>query len=141
MPDPARLMIFGTWDLLHVGHVRAIQQAHRRCNTVIVGVESDRLVELYKPHPAVIPELERLEMIKALGIVANAYIYDHTNYWSFMQSYAANCLAWNMDNIGVRHLAFLDRVRAAGYRIYPITYTDGISTSAIRQKIREQELC
>lgn len=40
----------GTFDLFHIGHLNVINQAKELCDYLIVGVNSDHLVNEYKHH-------------------------------------------------------------------------------------------
>ncbi len=64
----------GVFDLLHVGHVRYLQAASEMGTRLVVGVTRDSGVG--KPGRPVIPEAERLEMVKALGCVDSAFLCD-----------------------------------------------------------------
>lgn len=139
MPD--RIVIFGTWDLLHVGHVRAIRQAYGFCPLVSVGVETDGLTLLHKGHYPLVPEQERLEMVKALRWVDSAFLYGNDNYLSYVHMHKGTTVAWNKDNCLPRHQAFLQAAEDDGISIHLITYTPGVSTSDLRRKIKEAESC
>ena len=54
----------GSWDLLHIGHLRYLHAAKALGDVLIVGVDSDRSIKLYKgPLRPVVPEHERMEML------------------------------------------------------------------------------
>ena len=55
-------------DLLHIGHLKALQQAKALGDELIVGVLTDDAVEAYKRTP-VIPFEERIELIASLKCV------------------------------------------------------------------------
>lgn len=58
------VVTIGSWDLLHIGHVRYLNQAKEYGDILVVGVDSDRAVKLYKgPLRPVVPEVERCEML------------------------------------------------------------------------------
>ena len=59
----------GVFDLFHIGHLRLLQRAKKRCDHLIVGVSTDELVEEYKNKRPVIPFEERVEIISALKCV------------------------------------------------------------------------
>lgn len=56
----------GSWDMLHIGHLRYLMKAKEQGDILIVGVDSDRGIKLYKKNPLrpVIPQDERMEMLK-----------------------------------------------------------------------------
>lgn len=54
----------GSWDMLHIGHLRYLNAAKGHGDVLIVGVDSDRGIKSYKgPLRPVIPETERAEML------------------------------------------------------------------------------
>ena len=54
----------GTWDLLHIGHVRYLSSARRQGDILLVGVDTDRTVRLYKGElRPIVPFEERCEML------------------------------------------------------------------------------
>lgn len=60
----------GSWDMLHIGHVRYLIEASRFGGVLVVGVDSDVTINRYKgPHRPVIPQNERLEMVSYLSCV------------------------------------------------------------------------
>lgn len=55
----------GSWDMLHIGHLRYLMKAKEQGDVLIVGVDSDRGIKLYKNElRPVIPQSERMEMLK-----------------------------------------------------------------------------
>lgn len=61
--------IQGTFDLFHIGHLNLIERAKSNCEYLIVGVNTDELVENYKHKTPVICEEERIRIIGALKAV------------------------------------------------------------------------
>lgn len=58
------VITIGTWDLLHIGHVRYLKKAKESGDILIVGADSDRSVKLYKGElRPVVPQDERMEML------------------------------------------------------------------------------
>ena len=66
----------GTYDMFHIGHLNLIKNAKRRCDYLIVGVNSDELVESYKHKRPIIPLEERAEIVRAIKYVDEVIITD-----------------------------------------------------------------
>lgn len=55
----------GSWDMLHIGHLRYLLKAKEHGDILVVGVDSDRGIKIYKNKlRPVIPQEERMEMLK-----------------------------------------------------------------------------
>src|SRR5919206_4665320 len=67
----------GCFDLLHVGHVRYLQQARALGDALLVAINSDRAVrELKGEGRPVMSEEERAEVLAALGAVDYVTVFD-----------------------------------------------------------------
>ncbi|MCK5084085.1 MAG: adenylyltransferase/cytidyltransferase family protein [Candidatus Pacebacteria bacterium] len=55
----------GSWDMLHIGHLRYLNKAKKQGDILVVGVDSDKAIKTYKKNSLrpVIPEEERMEML------------------------------------------------------------------------------
>ena len=71
----ARTVItFGTFDVLHVGHVRVLNRAAALGDRLVVGVSSDRLNFSKKGRNPVFTEEERVEIVANLKVVDAVFI-------------------------------------------------------------------
>lgn len=66
----------GAWDALHFGHLTFLEEAHARCDRLIVAVTADATVRAAKGaarpfHPAE----HRLALVAALRPVAGAFVF------------------------------------------------------------------
>ncbi|MCO5168111.1 MAG: adenylyltransferase/cytidyltransferase family protein [Planctomycetes bacterium] len=67
----------GTFDLLHVGHLRSLMDARSRGDLLIVALNSDASVRSYKgPGLPIQPEDERAELIAGLRCVDYVTLFD-----------------------------------------------------------------
>ena len=58
------VLTVGSWDLLHIGHVRYLNRARSQGDFLIVGVDTDHAIKRYKgPLRPVVPYHERCEML------------------------------------------------------------------------------
>ena len=76
--DGARVALTnGTFDLVHVGHLRSLEQARAQGDLLVVGVNSDASVRSYKaPNRPIVPQAERAELIAGLACVDYVVIFD-----------------------------------------------------------------
>ena len=67
----------GCFDILHVGHVRYLEEAKRCGDVLVVGVNSDRAVTALKGEGRpILPEAGRAELVAALESVDYVVIFD-----------------------------------------------------------------
>jgi rfaE bifunctional protein nucleotidyltransferase chain/domain len=67
----------GTFDILHVGHVRALEDARSHGDCLIVGINTDASARRNKgPGRPVVPEAERAELVAALASVDAVLLFD-----------------------------------------------------------------
>ncbi|MCP4485645.1 MAG: adenylyltransferase/cytidyltransferase family protein [Flavobacteriaceae bacterium] len=64
---------FGTFDMLHIGHIRLIQRASTYCDKLIVGVSTDELNFKKKGKRPYFNLETRLEMIKNIKGVSTVF--------------------------------------------------------------------
>lgn len=62
--------------MFHIGHLAIINRAAEMCDRLIVGVNSDKLVQEYKNKTPVICEADRAEIIRNLKAVDRCEIVD-----------------------------------------------------------------
>jgi rfaE bifunctional protein nucleotidyltransferase chain/domain len=67
MDDKTVVFTNGCFDLLHVGHVRALEEAHALGDALIVAINSDESVRRLKgAGRPVVPQADRAEIVGAL---------------------------------------------------------------------------
>ena len=126
----------GVFDLIHVGHLRYLQQARALGDALIVAVNSDRSVRANKgPARPVNPERERAEVLLALESVDAAVIFDEETPHAIVSAINPDILVkgadWGPDDIVGR-----DVVEARGGRVVRIALTPGHSTSELIRRAR-----
>jgi len=136
-----RTVVFtnGVFDLLHVGHLRYLQQARALGDALIVGLNSDRSVRANKgPSRPVTPEAERAEILETLACVDAVVVFDQETPHELIAAIQPDVLVkgadWAEDAIVGR-----DIVEARGGRVVRVPLEAGRSTSAIIEKIKKPE--
>ena len=66
----------GTFDMFHMGHLNLMKQAKEQCERLIVGVNSDALVEEYKNKVPVICAADRAEIVRNMKAVDECMVVD-----------------------------------------------------------------
>lgn len=88
----------GTFDLLHVGHVRSLEDAKSHGDVLVVGLNSDVSVRSYKgPGRPIIPEDERAELIACLGCVDVVTFFDEPTAEALIRRVAPDVWAKGRD--------------------------------------------
>ena len=129
----------GTFDLLHVGHLALLSYCKTLGDVVAVGVASDEVVNLYKPHVPVIPLSQRMEMLKALQCVDIVRPYHQLEYVSGCRELKADIFVIGGD--WGRKLPNLDveaYLKAEGKQIIQIRYNPRTSSTEIKQTVIDQ---
>ena len=126
----------GVFDLIHVGHLRYLQQARALGDALIVGLNSDRSVGAVKgPGRPITPQEERAEILAALACVDAVVVFDETTTHDIIAAVQPDVLVkgadWAADAIVGR-----DIVEARGGRVVRIPIEPGYSTSALVERIR-----
>jgi len=126
----------GVFDLLHVGHLRYLQQARAMGDALIVGLNSDRSVRANKgAGRPITPETERAEILSALACVDGVVVFDEDTPHEIIVALQPDVLVkgadWAADAIVGR-----DVVEARGGRVVRVPIEAGHSTSALVEKIR-----
>jgi D-glycero-beta-D-manno-heptose 1-phosphate adenylyltransferase len=93
-PDRWRPLVLtnGCFDLLHAGHVRYLQAAKQLGRSLVVGLNSDRSVQMIKPVAPglpprpIVPEAQRAEVLAALKPVDGVIIFSEKTASQLVQS-------------------------------------------------------
>ena len=64
----------GTFDMFHVGHLNIINNAKAQCEYLVVGVNSDALVQEYKRKTPVINQSDRSKIVSNIKAVDEVLI-------------------------------------------------------------------
>ncbi|WP_081194817.1 glycerol-3-phosphate cytidylyltransferase [Halomonas sp. BC1] len=127
------VITYGTFDLLHVGHVRLLRRLKALGDTLIVGVSTDAF-NAQKGKASIYPFEERREIIKSISFV-DKVIPEET--WdqkaSDVKEYGVDILAMGDDWAGK-----FDTLSSDVEIVY-LPRTEGISTTDIRTVISRVE--
>ena len=99
----------GVFDLVHYYHLRYLERCKSNCDFLIVGIDSDSLVQVNKNKTPVINEYHRLSMINALKCVDAVFIMDSLSDFKVFADWA-NVIFKNNPEIYGTELICKDKV-------------------------------
>jgi len=133
-----RKLVFtnGVFDLLHVGHVRYLEQARELGDILLVAINSDRTVrELKGDGRPLTNEAERAEILAAMRAVNYVTIFDDISPRTLITNLRPDVLVkggdYALDEIHGR-----EEVEAAGGRVISLPFIAGASTSKIIERMK-----
>ncbi len=91
------VLVFGTFDLLHPGHLRFLQAANNLGGDLVVSVSRDKNTKKYKGFFPVFSENERLAMVKAIRWVNRAILGGVGGYLTHARSIKPDIIALGYD--------------------------------------------
>ena len=128
----------GTFDMLHIGHLNLLRNARSRCDYLIVGVNSDRLVEEYKHKRAVVPLEERMEIVGALRCVDEVMKVDSLDKAVSWKKKHYNLLFIGDDWKGnERWKRTESEMQQYGVTVVYLPHTEGTNSTLLREKLVE----
>lgn len=125
------IITFGTYDLLHVGHIRLLSRARALGDRLVVGVSSDQLNFSKKNKFPEFSEEERMEIIRMIKGVNDVFLEESLELKaSYLKEQKADILVMGDDWSGK-----FDHLKSICQVVY-LPRTPSISTSAIIEKTR-----
>lgn len=126
----------GCFDVLHVGHVRSLEQARGLGDRLIVAVNGDASVRRLKgAGRPVSPARQRAEVLAALACVDWVVVFRDDTPRSLVRALRPDVLAkggdWSLDAI-----VGGDDVRSWGGRVVRLRQVPGVRTSRIVERLR-----
>jgi len=130
----------GHFDLLHVGHVRCLQQAKELGDVLFVGVNSDASTRLLKGGKRpIIPEDERARLVAALECVDYVVIFEERTARRLVELLKPDIYAKGGDyGPAGKELPEAEAVAAYGGKVRILPYLPGRSTTDIIRTILER---
>ena len=126
----------GCFDLLHIGHVRYLQEAKNLGDCLVVGINSDQSVRKLSKGTGrpIIRDQHRAEVIAALGCVDYVILFEESDPLTLIKALQPQILVkggdWEPDRIVGKEF-----VEERGGSVRSIPLTPESSTTLIIQKI------
>ena len=126
----------GVFDLFHIGHLNLLEKARKHCNYLIVGVNSDELVQEYKNKTPFVPLEERARIIGALKCVDKVIIMNDRDKAKVTQKYNINAIFMGDDWKGTDFYNNMEKeLEKYNVDIVYFPYTKGTSSTILKEKL------
>lgn len=124
----------GVFDLLHVGHIRYLQEARALGDLLVMGVNSDASVKRLKgPTRPIQNENDRAEILAALGCVDFTVIFTEDTPANLIQQVRPDILVKGGD-WKIEQIVGGDFVQSYGGKVLSLQFIEGRSTTKIIEK-------
>ena len=128
----------GCFDILHVGHVRYLEQARSLGDVLVVGINSDRSVRGLKgPRRPILPVEERGEILSGLGCTDYITVFEEPTPFDLISLLQPDVLVkggdWTPEQVVGREV-----VEGSGGRVVILPFVEGSSTTNIIDVILEK---
>jgi len=128
-----KVITFGTFDLLHEGHLRILQRARAEGDYLIVGVSSDQLNDR-KGKRTIFPEAQRLAYVADLKYVDDIFLEESLELKDeYIKKFGAQLLVMGDDWAGKFDWVSCD--------VHYLPRTEGISSTLIKTEIKQMSRC
>lgn len=130
-----KILTFGVYDYLHLGHLRLFKQCKAHADYLIVAVQDGEFIKKFKPDSKVLYSTEeRVEMLEALRIVDKVVVYDTVGV-HMLEQIEFDVLALGEDHVGERFDAVTKWCEEKCKKVVRLKRTPGICSSGIKEKL------
>ena len=126
----------GVFDILHVGHVRYLQEARSLGDLLVIGVNTDASVRKLKgPTRPLQNEASRAEILAGLRAVDFTVLFDEDTPEKLIHLVRPDVLVKGGDYT-VETIVGAPFVMSYGGKVQPLQFVDGFSTTSIVKKMQ-----
>ncbi len=126
----------GVFDMFHVGHLNILRRAKEQCDFLIVGVSTDELILHDKNKTPIIPFDDRCKIVQAIKYVDKVVPQIDKNKLGAWKKYHFDKMFVGSDWQGTETWnEFEKQFSKIGVDIVYLSYTEGISSTILREKI------
>lgn len=128
----------GCFDLLHLGHLSLLQQARKKCDRLILGLNTDASIKRLKGDNRPIQSQHvRAEILAALSMVDGVILFDEDTPYHLIETLLPDVLVKGAD-YQVHEVVGSDIVLRHGGEIFLASLKDGYSTTNTVQSMQNK---
>lgn len=129
----------GCFDMFHVGHLNLLNHAKEQCEELIVGVNSDALMESYKQKRPVICQEFRRTIVENIKAVDRAYIVETLDKVEILDQIPFDVIFIGDDwKNSDRWQKTKEDLAKRGVEVVFLPYTQNVSSTMLREKKDEK---
>ena len=131
-----KVITYGTYDLLHYGHIRLLERAKKLGDYLIVGVSTDEVVKSYKNKTPIIPFEERSEIVRSIDCVDKVIPQVNRDKYEAWKELKFDVMFVGDDWKGKPlFMKVEDDFRKVGVEVVYFPYTKDTSSTILREKL------
>lgn len=135
----SRGFIQGTFDMFHIGHLNLIKRAKEQCEYLIVGVNTDELVQEYKNKTPIIKQDERIAIVQELKSVDETVLMKDRDKLKAAKELNFDVIFMGDDWKGTEFYNKVEEeLKKIGVDIVYFPYTKGTSSTILRQVLEKR---
>lgn len=138
LPEKKIVLATGCFDILHIGHLHFLKNAAMQGDILVVGVNSDRSVNMIKgPTRPIAPQDERVLMVASFRFVNYAFICDDIVADDCILSLKPEVFVAGEESIRV-YPSESATAKQVGARIHIVRHITAPSTTSIIKNLSEK---
>lgn len=127
----------GVYDVFHIGHLNILRRAKEQCEHLIVGVTTDELCYRRKNKYPIIPQQDRMEIVKAIRYVDEVVPQADMDKLEAVKACGADVVFVGSDWKGTPAWEQYEKDFArVGCEVVYLDHTDGISSTIVGERLR-----
>ena len=126
----------GAFDMFHIGHLNLLKNARAYCDHLIVGVNSDELIQEYKNKKTIVPFEERIAIVESIKYVDETLKMDSLDKITAWNLKPYELLFIGDDWKGSKRWSETEKtMQQYGVKVIYLPYTKSTSSTIIREKL------
>ena len=129
----------GVFDMFHIGHLNVLERAAAQCEKLIVGVTTDELCFERKHKYPIIPQCDRVRIVKAIRCVDEVVLQEDMDKLKAVKQLGCDAVFVGGDWKGTPQWETYEKqFSQIGCTVVYLEHTDGISSTILRERLNAE---